>query len=473
MQLRPRQVKAYADLQTAYREGFKSPILRASTGFGKSHSAVDIMRNAAARGKRVWFSAHLDLLLRDASKRLTKYGVPHAWICAGFPMALKHQVQVVSVETLRRRIEKIPPQYYPDLLIIDEGHIGVDRTMWIQQQLEVKHSLILTATPILLNGDGLGKIADTIIETGQTSELIDEGLLCKIRYFAPTRIDTSQLHVRMGEYKSDEVEEIVTRRSLIGDVVKYYREKAHGRPAVAFCHSLKHAAEVSEVFATAGYRTMVVSGDSDDRERQAAIDGLANGTIDVVMNCQLWIAGVDCPAISCVILLTPTKSLPRFLQSVGRGLRLNDLFEDLIVIDHANNFEEHGSPTDDREWHLAYGDDRIAKPKDPDEVPIKRCPKCFAMERSTARMCSICGHEFEPEGRVIEVVEGELEEIDLEAIRKEKKMEEWKCRSFEDFVALGAARGHKPGWAEHRWKAKMAKNAKVLHDRYGQLFDRS
>lgn len=456
--LRPRQLQAIADLRAAYAAGYRSPILRASTGFGKTHTTADVIQSAVARGKRVWFTAHLRELLTDTSRRLTDSKIPHGFICAGYPMALKQPVQVVSADTLTRRLDKLPIR--PDLLIVDEAHVGMDRTKALQTALGNPLSLLLTATPSRLDGRGLGEIADTIIETCSTQTLIDEGLLVPIRYFAPSTVDLSGVKSRAGDYAQDELATAMDKPAITGSAVSHYRKLAHRRPAVAFCVSLQHAEHTAAEFRAAGYRAMVVSGNSTDSERQAALSALRRREVDVVCNCQLWVAGVDCPDISCIILLAPTKSLTKYLQSVGRGLRLADGKTDCIILDHAGLAMHHGLPTEDREWSLD-GEARRKSKRDPDDIPIKTCPACFSVVRSMVSRCE-CGHVFVVKSREIEVVEGELREVDLSMVRRQQRREQGRAQTLEDLKLVAAARGYKPGWAERVFAARQNKRASTV-----------
>lgn len=460
MKLRPRQIQAIADLRAAYASGYRSPILRAATGFGKTFTTAEIIRNSVSRGKRVWFTAHLRELLLDTSKRLTGSGIHHSFICAGYPMGLKQPVQVVSAETLVRRLPKIPGSLWPDLLIVDEAHVGMDRTRALQTALGNPLSLLLTATPSRLDGRGLGEIADTIIETCGTQDLIDEGLLVPIRYFAPSHVDLAGVKTRAGEYAQDELAAAMDKPSITGSAVAHYRKLAHRRPAVAFCVSLEHAEHTAMEFRAAGYRSIVVSGNSTEADRRNALNALRDGNVDVVCNCQLWIAGVDCPAISCIILLAPTQSLTRYLQSVGRGLRTWPGKRDCIILDHANCAATHGLPTDDREWSLDGARRRKSK-RDPDDIPIKTCPSCFRVLRSSVSICE-CGHVFTPKGREIEVVEGDLAEIDVQALRRARMREQGAAQTLEDLRRLAAMKGYKPGWAEKVFAARQAKQSKNI-----------
>jgi superfamily II DNA or RNA helicase len=106
---RPRQAKAIEDLRTAYRQGFKAPILIAPTGFGKSATAICMIQSALDKGKRVWFIAHLKEILNDTSGRLTEAGIPHGWIASGRDGNHRLLVQVAMVQTLVRHRGRSAP----------------------------------------------------------------------------------------------------------------------------------------------------------------------------------------------------------------------------------------------------------------------------------------------------------------------------------------------------------------------------
>jgi len=466
--LRPRQHKAVEDITSAYKRGYRAPVLIAPTGFGKTHASATIIRRALAKGKRVWFIAHLKEILTATSQKLDQENIPHGWIASGRDGNYRLPVQVAMVQTLVRRLDRYRP---PDLIIVDEAHLAVANTY--QQIFEwaaagPKHSrpggahlLHLTATPTRLDGRGLGEVADILVPTCSTQDLIDEGLLAPIRYYAPSEPDLTGVHTTAGDFNQGELAEAMDNPVITGSAVAHYRKLADGRPAVAFCVTVEHARNVAEQFTQAGYRAVAISGESDTIERDAALQGLRDGSLDVVCNCALWVAGVDAPSIGCIILLTPTQSVVKYLQSIGRGLRIHPGKTECIVLDHAGNVKRHGLPTDPREWTLAATEKKKNAKKS--EVPVKTCPVCFATVPSAVTDCS-CGHHFEPVAREINEVDGELQEITAaakaEAVQ-DRKREQYRSQTFEDLVRIGKARGMRRAelWAKHVLRARAAKEA--------------
>lgn len=450
--LRPRQIKAIDDVRAAYRSGYRAPLLCAATGFGKTHTAAEIIKSAVQRGNDVWFLAHLREILDDTAKRLDQAGIPHGFIMAGMPRNPLKPVQIVSVQTAVRR----PVVKPPGLIIVDECHLAVADTY--KKVLEAAGNppmLGLTGTPCRLDGRGLGELFDIIIPTCSTGDLIDEGLLAPIRYYAPTKPDLSGIRSQAGDFALDQLAEAVDKPSIIGDAVAHYRKYAHGRRAVGFCVNIRHAKHTAAAFAQAGYRAVAISGNSTREERKAALTGLRQGTIDIVCNCALWVAGVDCPEIGCVILLRPTKSLTMYLQSVGRGLRIAPGKRDLIVLDHASCVFTHGLPQDPRDWTLD------AKPKRKGAQPpaVRECPECFACHEP-APVCPSCGHVYVTDAmRGPEERDGELVEVDAAALRRQRNREQASAQTLEQLIEIGRRRGMKSphGWARHVLAARQRK----------------
>lgn len=474
--LRPRQIVAIDDITAAYRQGYKSPLLRASTGFGKTHTSVEMIRRALAKGKRCFFLAHLRELLQPTSERLSLAGIKHSFVWAGHLYDRRQMVQVVSVQTAANRLDRLER---PDFIIIDEAHLATAATYqkilaWAKAGPKYyepggAHLLSLTATPGRLSGEPMGDVADIIIETCSTQELIDEDLLAPVRYLTPDTPDSKDFGHIGADFNSKLVAAIMDKPALVGSALDTYMKYGRGRPALGFCINLASARNYAERFAAAGLRTMAISGDDSDTDRDFALKGLQQGKLDFVFNCKLFVAGVDAPAISYIADLAPTESLTRYLQGLGRGLRTFDGNEflprktNLIYSDHAGNMKRHGNPLAAREWTLAG--DPSKKKGTKSEVGMKQCPRCLANCAATARFCPI-GHEFEVKGREIEEREGELREVELaeqaRAQAVQKRREQGKAQTFDELVAIGKSRGMKRSelWAKHVLRARAAKQSR-------------
>ena len=351
--------------------------------------------------------------------------------------------------------------------MIDEAHhatAGTWRT--IIEAMPKAWILGVTATPIRGDGNGLGVeaggIFDDLVEGPQVSQLIAGGYLVKPVIYAPTeQLDLSGIRMRMGDYDAHELAERMDKPSITGNAVEHYKRLADGLPAVAFCVSVKHAQHVAEQFKAAGYRAAFVDGQAEDDERKRILNGLGNGSIQVVTSCDLISEGTDIPAIGVAILLRPTQSTGLYIQQVGRALRPCAGKDRAIILDHVGNVLRHGLPDDVREWSLD-GLPRRKKKKKEDELPplrIAQCKQCYAVHEP-APVCPHCGYVYEIKASTPREVEGELKEITEQQaamIRKQKRQEVGKAKSLEALQKIEQERGYKPGWAWHVWREKEKK----------------
>lgn len=457
LELRPRQHQALADLRYAYGTGARAPILVAPTGFGKTATATEIVRQSVAKGRRVWFLAHLKEILHDTSARLTAAGIRHGHIQSGRSSDYTLPVQIVAVATAARRA-RLPR---PDLIIVDECHLAVARSYRDVIAAAGNPRLLgLTGTPLRLDGRGLGEVFDRLVPTCGTAELVDEGLLAHVRVFAPPGADLTGLRKRCGDFDQGQASEMLSRPAVVGDALSHWQKLCRGRRGVAFCTGVPHAQAVAEQWRRAGFRALAVHGGSDNAERREAIEGLRAGRLDLVACAQLWVAGVDVPEIDAVIWLRPTQSLTIWLQGNGRGLRIAPGKRDLLILDHVGNVSRLGHPLDPREWSL----EGITRRQREAAPSIKVCPACFSAVTSQTQVCPDCGHRFAPERRELDHIPGQLQELQRQAAQRERRLEQGQAQTLKDLVALGKARGlrNPHGWARHVLAAREARGQRVV-----------
>ncbi len=309
----------------------------------------------------------------------------------------------------------------------------------------------LTATPERLDGKGLGKFFKVMVHGPSVAWLIENKYLSPYKIFVPPGISVAGLHTRMGDYVHSELEEAADKPTVTGDCIKHYQKYANGKRAVAFCVSIKHSLHVVEQFLAAGIPAEHVDGETDQGVRDAAIKRFESGETLVLSNVDLFGEGFDLPAIEAVILLRPTKSLGLYLQQVGRGLRVSPGKPHAVVLDHANNSGPHGLPDDERAWSLE-GREGKSRGGATAALGVKVCKSCFAACRSGTTECANCGKVFEVEGREVEHADGELVEIDADALRRKRQKEVGDAGDDEaSLVEIGKKRGYKNpfAWARH------------------------
>ena len=456
IQLRPYQQTAIDNVRSAFRRNVRSALLVAPTGSGKTVMFSHMAGIVAQRDKRITIVAHREELLDQISRTLSDFDVKHSFIAASRPHDHRYPVQVASVQTLARRLDRYPA---PDLLIIDEAHHMVSSTTWGRVATYYSGSYILgvTATPCRLSGEGLGDMFKEMILGPTVQELIALGALCDYRPFVPSTFTDEGMHTRGGDFVREESAAKMDKPTVTGDAVKHYRRLSHLQPAVAFCVRVDHAEHVARQFKEAGYSSASIDGGMDKDLRRKIIRDFSNGHINVLTSCDLISEGFDVPGIETAILLRPTQSLGLYLQQVGRALRPSRGKEYATILDHCGNIARHGLPDDDREWTLDSV--KRTKAKTENALSVKVCKNCFAAMRSTQMSCKVCGVEVIGKPREVVQQEGELVELDKERARKELRKQQGAAKTMEELVEYGKSRGYKNpyGWASHVIKARGAR----------------
>lgn len=452
--LRKDQEEALEAVRAHLRRGRRRVLLQAPTGFGKTVVASTMAKTAVEKGKRVWMLVHRRELVRQVSKAFTKCDLQHGIVSAGYPSNRFHAAQVCSIPTLVNRLDMYQA---PDVILFDEAHhISAGSWAKIAKEFPDAVQIGLSATPIRLDGVGLGEFFDELVEGPTVRSLIDAGNLAPYRLLAPaSNLNLSGVHKTAGDYNRRELDEAIASSTITGDAVEHYTKYAMGTKALMFHVSIARSVEAVERFRMAGIRAAHVDGETDPAERDNAIDEFENGSLDVISNVGLFGEGTDIAGVQTLIDCAPSMSLGSVMQRWGRVLRPAP-GKVALILDHAGNSgEKHGYPDTPRSWTLEGKTKR--KKKDPDDVTLRRCPVCMSTLMGYVAKCDACGHVFEREGREVEEVAGELVEVvDPVMVAKQKKDEQRKARSFDELVAIGKARQlRRPElWAKHVMRAR-------------------
>lgn len=463
IELYPHQDQAIESLYDAIRAGCKYNILRAETGFGKTYTAAEILRRAYSKGSVAWFVVPRKELLKQTAKSFNKAGLPFTYIASGYSHKEGRNIKLVSLQSLRSRIDSIVRK--PDLIMIDETDYGggdIDKLiLWAKA-----HSIIvvgLTATPILGNGDGLGKWYDNIVETKDMRWLIDRGFLSDYRLFAPVKPDLKGVGIRAGDYIASELDErLALDGQRVSKAAQIYKDNINGLRTVVFGTSLKDCDNICQQFNEAGINAQTISSRNTDVERGRIIKKFAEATHPVLINVDLLTFGFDLSAqverdvtIEAIIDMAPTLSFRKQRQKNGRALRKKE--KPAILYDLAGNthMDKHGLPCQHVQWTLE-AKKRRAGASGEKTMPVRQCDKCFFCHPPEPT-CPNCGHEYPYNGRLIEEVEAELAEIKAEEVRqqaKDRRMQQGKARTRADLEEIAKERGYKPGWVIKQMQIK-------------------
>jgi len=358
-----------------------------------------VIQPAVEMGKRVIFLAHARELIYQCRNKLADFGIQAGIIMAGEPYEPWRKVQVASKDTINARAFRSKSITLPDADIVfaDECHRSLSPT-W-SRVIKHYHSAIvigLTATPARGDGRGMGELYTALVQACPTERLIQEGYLAPSQVYAPYRPDLSKVRTTAGEYNEGDLDLVMNKKEIVGNIVEHWISKAKGRPTIVFCTGIEHSIRTRDAFVQHGIRACHVDGETPKEERDELFKRFIDGDFMVLTNCEVCSEGVDLPLTSCVVLARPTKSIVKYKQQVGRGMRPCEGKNDLLVLDHAGSVYAHGFPEEDVEWTLDSDikvGDRVRQAMERGERKVPTvCKKCFLAYYKVGQ-CPNCGYK--------------------------------------------------------------------------------
>lgn len=426
--LRDYQRDLYLKTVESFREGYRRVLVVAPCGAGKSYLFSEMIRNTKGS---VLVLTHRRELKQQHEKLLDSLNI--------------RNVRVAMILTEANRLGEYPR---PSLIITDEAHLSRSNS-WIQVlDYYDTYTVGFTATPVRLDGKPLGDIYETLVSGVDTRWLIDHNHLAPFEYYAPTLVDLSGVGVQRGDYIISELEQLMNRKAIYGDVVASYRKFAPGERAICYCVSIKHAAFTAQAFNDAGIRAEVITSTTLASERMEIMEDFRQGKFSILCNVGIISEGVSINEVSCCILLRPTESVALGIQQMMRCMRFLP-GKTAKILDFVGNYLRVGLPNESRSWSLDKPVSRRKELNSEGDFYIRCCPECFMTFR-TAPKCPFCGTVYPLSSKEIEAhKEIELERITAEeALRvaeakKKSRQEQGRAHSFEELVRLGKQRGYK------------------------------
>lgn len=447
--LRHRQQSGLDGLRNSLRAGRRRPMLQAPCGYGKTLVAAHIIHGALSKGGRVIFTVPALSLIEQTVAAFEREGIN----CIGVMQAdhwrtdPEQPVQVCSVQTLARR--QIPPA---SLVLIDEAHRMFDSvTEWMRDPAWAHIPFIgLSATPWTR---GLGKYFDDLIIGATTQQLIDEGLLSPFTVFAPSMPDLSDVHTVAGEYNPGELEQVCNTATLVGDIIATWRMRADGLPTLCYGTSRAHAEHLQQRFLEAGVAAEYMDCNTDFATRERIFARLRTGQTKIICNVGVLTTGIDLD-VRCIIDAHPTKLEILFVQTIGRGLRIAEGKDKLIILDHAGNHLRLGMVTDIRHDRLDDGRERRSGERSERATPLpKLCSNCACILPARALRCDQCGTWVETRCTV-DASDEELVPLGMWAARRTPELSE-QIHFMAELKWIAREKGYSPGWTSYKFREKF------------------
>ena len=269
-------------------------------------------------------------------------------------------IKAMSIQWLARHYDEIGEE--PGMIVIDEAHHALAKTykeMW--DRFPKAKFLGLTATPCRLNGKGFIDLFDVLVQSWSVPEFISKGRLATYDFVSiksngvtQRLIDSLQKRGADGDYQNKEMDMLLNKRPSIERLYRSFEEYGKDRKGIVYAINISHAKKIVELYQEHGIKAVAIDSKTPAAERQADIETFKKGDIQVLVNVDIFSEGFDCPDVEFVQLARPTLSLAKYLQMVGRGLRVAKGKKCCVIIDNVGLYRVFGLPSQIWDWKATF-----------------------------------------------------------------------------------------------------------------------
>ena len=259
------------------------------------------------------------------------------------------------------------------MIVIDEAHHALAKTykeMW--ERFPNAKFLGLTATPCRLNGKGFTDLFDVLVQSWSVPEFISKGRLATYDFVSiksdgvtQRLIDSLQKRGADGDYQNKEMDMLLNKKPSIERLYQSLEEFGKDRKGIVYAININHAQKVTKLYQEHGVKAIAIDSKTPATERQQDIEAFKKGDIQVLVNVDIFSEGFDCPDVEFVQLARPTLSLAKYLQMVGRGLRVAKGKKNCVIIDNVGLYRVFGLPSQVWNWNAMFeGKLKVGKKKE-------------------------------------------------------------------------------------------------------------
>ena len=280
-------------------------------------------------------------------------------------------IKAVSIQWLSKHYDEIEEE--PGMIVIDEAHHALAKTykeMW--ERFPKAKFLGLTATPCRLNGKGFTDLFDVLVQSWSVPEFISKGRLATYDFVSiksdgvtQRLIDSLQKRGADGDYQNKEMDMLLNKKPSIERLYQSLEEFGKDRKGIVYAINISHAQKITKLYQENGVKAIAIDSKTPATERQQDIEAFKKGDIQVLVNVDIFSEGFDCPDVEFVQLARPTLSLAKYLQMVGRGLRVAKGKKNCVIIDNVGLYRVFGLPSQVWNWNAMFeGKLKVGKRKE-------------------------------------------------------------------------------------------------------------
>ena len=352
----------------------RSVMAQMPTGTGKTYLLTAVIDSFVSNNpkEKVWIVAHRRELVSQIDETVRKF---HSYSVSN-TSSLLSSVKAMSIQWLMRHYDEIEGE--PGMIVIDEAHHALAKTykeMW--ERFPKAKFLGLTATPCRLNGKGFTDLFDVLVQSWGVPEFISKGRLATYDFVSiksdgvtQRLIDSLQKRGADGDYQNKEMDMLLNKKPSIDRLYRSLEEFGKDRKGIVYAINISHAQKITKLYQEHGVKAIAIDSKTPAAERQQDIEAFKKGDIQVLVNVDIFSEGFDCPDVEFVQLARPTLSLAKYLQMVGRGLRVAKGKKNCVIIDNVGLYRVFGLPSQVWNWNAMFeGKLKVGKKK---ETPKER-----------------------------------------------------------------------------------------------------
>ena len=347
----------------------RSVMAQMPTGTGKTYLLTAVIDSFVSNNpmEKVWIVAHRRELVSQIDETVRKF---HSYYASN-TSSLLSSVKAMSIQWLMRHYDEIEEE--PGMIVIDEAHHALAKTykeMW--ERFPNAKFLGLTATPCRLNGKGFTDLFDVLVQSWSVPEFISKGRLATYDFVSiksdgvtQRLIDSLQKRGADGDYQNKEMDMLLNKKPSIERLYQSLEEFGKDRKGIVYAINISHAQKITKLYQDHGVKAIAIDSKTPAVERQQDIEAFKKGDIQVLVNVDIFSEGFDCPDVEFVQLARPTLSLAKYLQMVGRGLRVAKGKKNCVIIDNVGLYRVFGLPSQVWNWNAMFeGKLKVGKRKE-------------------------------------------------------------------------------------------------------------
>ena len=392
-------------IEAAFRS-CQSVMVQMPTGTGKTVLLTEQVKSEERRVKNpcVWIVVHRRELVEQIRETLETMLSSPCSTSGTTPSLLldDSRIKVMSIQWLSRHYQEMKDK--PSLIVIDEAHHAVAKTYKeVMDAFPESKKLGLTATPCRLTRRGFTDLFDVLLQSWSAKKFIADGWLSLYDYMSIREdsddwrlVNSLKKRGADGDFSLREMSEKMNVQPSIERLCDTVIRYAANKKGITYAIDIAHAEHIAEAYRQHGINAVAISSKTPLEERKEIIERFKETSIDskpnyaslsltkpldtdvsnkadstdntplaqtnniqVLVNVDLFGEGFDCPDVEFIQLARPTLSLAKYLQQVGRGMRVFEGKKYCLILDNVGLYRLFGLPSDERDWQAMF-EGRIA-----------------------------------------------------------------------------------------------------------------